>query len=184
MCLISPLLACQETRKNERKKERGAPAKLSLPTLSHFCCASSIYVLYVVAPWKNTPISLIHGPPFPECTRVSFDQVLPPRVEARFVFSGGRGSVPQAPSHSQPHPASLSFLHLCDPRVVPLFPRTPGDTNHNVIFTYILPLFPLMAFCCVSPPNERTSEDEDHLASGNIGKWKGGWKEWVVRVYG
>ena len=30
----------------------------------------------------------------------------------------------------------------------------------------------------------RQTEDEDHLASGNIGKWKGGWKEWVVRVYG
>lgn len=156
MCLISPLLACQETRKNERKKERGAPAKLSLPTLSHFCCASSIYVLYVVAPWKNTPISLIHGPPFPECTRVSFDQVLPPRVEARFVFSGGRGSVPQAPSHSQPHPASLSFLHLCDPRVVPLFPRTGGyqPQCHFHIHPPALPADGLLL--CVS--SERTNK--------------------------
>ena len=129
MCLISPLLACQETRKN-RKKEGRRPNCL--------CRRYHTFVVQVLSHvlWKSTTLtSLSHigGRPFPECARVSFDQVLPSRVGAR-----RRMAVSLAATHSRTQHLSLSLsLMYISPFMRPTyvypFFHAPGVTPQTTM---------------------------------------------------
>ena len=148
---------------------------MSPPTLSHFCCASSIYAVFVAYPCRRVlisplPSSIIHGRPFPECARSSFDQVFPTRVEPLLSVSGGRacgvGSVSSqlltaAPAISLSH--SISHFSIYATHVYPFLPPRsvdgcPSPSPTTMSFSHTSSADGLL-LCLLSSPrtNERRS---------------------------
>ena len=154
MCLISPLFGLP---RNQKERMRGAGQIVSVDVITLLLCKFYLCSVRCVSLLESSdlpfPPSIIHGRPFPECARLSFDQVLPTRVEPLLSVSGGRARgrwqcVLQA-TRSRTRHLSLSLsltLSLISPSMQPTF--TPSSkllgcpslpiANHNVIFTYIL----------------------------------------------